>query len=60
MRIATPTPLRARVFRTHPESDPSHNVNTMVQATNEELLAYYGAASWFAIQWHGMARYNLP
>src|SRR5262249_44333656 len=25
-----------------------------VQATNEELLAYYGAASWFAIQWHGM------
>jgi hypothetical protein len=36
------------------ESDPSHNVNTMVQATNEELLAYYGAASWFAIQWHGM------
>jgi hypothetical protein len=39
----------------HPESDPSHNVDPMVQATNEELLAYYGAASWFAIQWHGMA-----
>jgi hypothetical protein len=37
-----------------PESDASHNSNTMVQATNEELLAYYGAASWFAIQWHGM------
>lgn len=37
------------------ESDASHNANTMVQATNEELLAYYGAASWFAIQWHGMA-----
>src|SRR5262245_2986785 len=37
------------------ESDASHNGNTMVQATNEELLAYYGAASWFAIQWHGMA-----
>jgi hypothetical protein len=36
------------------DSDPSHNVNSMVQATNEELLAYYGAASWFAIQWHGM------
>jgi hypothetical protein len=36
------------------ESDPSHNVNTMVQATNEELLAYYGATPWFAIQWHGM------
>jgi hypothetical protein len=37
------------------ESDASHNANTMVQATNEELLAYYGAAPWFAIQWHGMA-----
>jgi hypothetical protein len=36
------------------ESDASHNSNTMVQATNEELLAYYGAAPWFAIQWHGM------
>jgi hypothetical protein len=44
----------------HPESDPSHNVNPMVQATNEELLAYYGAASWFAIQWHGMAATTCP
>src|SRR5262245_7385245 len=42
------------------ESDPSHNVNSMVQATNEELLAYYGAASWFAIQWHGMAGTRCP
>ena len=42
------------------ESDPSHNVNTMVQATNEELLAYYGAASWFAIQWHGMGAARCP
>ena len=33
----------------HPEFDASHNSNTMVQATNEELLAYYGSASWFAI-----------
>jgi hypothetical protein len=38
-----------------PESDASHNSNTMVQATNEALLDYYGEASWFAIQWHGMA-----
>ncbi len=38
-----------------PESDASHNSNTMVQATNEALLAYYGTNSWFAIQWHGMA-----
>jgi hypothetical protein len=37
------------------ESDASHNSNTMVQATNEALLAYYGEAPWFAIQWHGMA-----
>jgi hypothetical protein len=44
----------------HSESDPSHNVNPMVQATNEELLAYYGAASWFAIQWHGMAATRCP
>jgi hypothetical protein len=44
----------------HTESDASHNSNTMVQATNEELLAYYGAASWFAIQWHGMAASTCP
>ena len=37
------------------EADASHNSSTMVQATNEELAAYYGAASWFAIEWHGMA-----
>jgi hypothetical protein len=42
------------------ESDPSHNVNVMVQATNEELLAYYGATSWFAIQWHGMGTATCP
>lgn len=44
----------------YPESDASHNSNTMVQATNEELLAYYGAASWFAIQWHGMMASTCP
>jgi hypothetical protein len=43
-----------------PESDASHNSNTMVQATNEELLAYYGATSWFAIQWHGMEASRCP
>jgi hypothetical protein len=43
-----------------PESDASHNSNTMVQATNEELLAYYGAASWFAVQWHGMSASTCP
>ena len=44
----------------HPESDASHNSNTMVQATNEALLAYYGATPWFAIQWHGMAASTCP
>ena len=43
-----------------PESDASHNTNTMVQATNEALLAHYGAAPWFAIQWHGMAASTCP
>jgi hypothetical protein len=43
-----------------PESDTSHNSNTMVQATNEELLAYYGATAWVAIQWHGMAASTCP
>lgn len=42
------------------ESDASHNSNTMVQATNEELFAYYGTAPWFAIQWHGMAAITCP
>jgi hypothetical protein len=43
-----------------PESDASHNINTIVQATNEELLAHYGGAPWFAIQWHGMAASTCP
>ena len=46
--------------RSFPVSDASHNRNTMVQATNEALLAYYGAAPWFAIQWHGMAASTCP
>jgi hypothetical protein len=43
-----------------PESDASHNSNTMVMGANEELLAHYGEASWFAIQWHGMAAATCP
>jgi hypothetical protein len=42
------------------ESDASHNSNTMVQATNEQLLAHYGAAPFFVIQWHGMAASTCP
>jgi hypothetical protein len=43
-----------------PESDASHNGNTTVMATIEELIAHYGTASWFAIQWHGMAASTCP
>jgi hypothetical protein len=42
------------------ESDASHNSNTMVQATNEQLLAHYGATPFFVIQWHGMAASTCP
>lgn len=44
----------------HPESDASHNSNTMVQATNEALVAFYGDRPWFAIEWHGMAAATCP
>ncbi|MGH9200130.1 MAG: fibronectin type III domain-containing protein [Vicinamibacterales bacterium] len=36
-------------------ADAAHNVNNMFHATNLELLAFYGANDWQAIQWHGMA-----
>jgi hypothetical protein len=52
---------RASTCRTDsPESDASHNSDTMVQATNEALLAYYATAPAFVIQWHGMAVATCP
>jgi hypothetical protein len=33
----------------------AHNAATMYQAANEAMLAHYGAADWWAVQWHGMA-----
>jgi len=36
-------------------ADCAHNVANMFQPTNQELLAFYGAGPWTAIQWHGMA-----
>ena len=36
-------------------SDAAHNIDNMFHATNQELMAFYGAANWQAIQWHGMA-----
>ena len=32
----------------------------MIQVTEEALLAHYGDAPWFAIQWHGMAADTCP
>jgi hypothetical protein len=36
-------------------ADCAHNTANMFQSTTEELLAFYGTAPWYAIQWHGMA-----
>ena len=36
-------------------ADAAHNVANMFQPTNAELMAWYGANEWYAIQWHGMA-----
>ena len=36
-------------------ADAAHNVANMFQPTTQELAAHYGAFSWNAIQWHGMA-----
>jgi hypothetical protein len=36
-------------------ADCAHNVANMFQSTNQELLSFYGASEWQAIQWHGMA-----
>jgi hypothetical protein len=36
-------------------ADAAHNVANMFHATNAELMAWYGANEWYAIQWHGMA-----
>ena len=37
-------------------SDVAHNVTNAFHATYLELAAFYGSRSWWAIQWHGMAR----
>lgn len=36
-------------------ADAAHNIDNMFHATNEALMAFYGANEWQAIQWHGMA-----
>jgi hypothetical protein len=36
-------------------ADAAHNVDNMFQATNAELMDYYGSNDWWAIQWPGMA-----
>jgi len=37
------------------QADAAHNTANMFHATNLELIAWYGANNWNAIQWHGMA-----
>jgi len=37
------------------QADAAHNTANMFHATNLELMAWYGANDWHAIQWHGMA-----
>lgn len=37
------------------QADAAHNTANMFHATNLELMAWYGATEWNAIQWHGMA-----
>lgn len=41
-------------------ADAAHNVNNMFHATNAELMVFYGARDWQAIQWHGMAVDTCP
>ena len=42
------------------EADAAHNTANMFHATNRELMAFYGATAWNAIQWHGMAADTCP
>jgi len=42
------------------EADVAHNTANMFHATNQALINWYGAASWNAIQWHGMAADTCP
>ncbi len=37
------------------QADAAHNTANMFNATNLELMAWYGTDDWHAIQWHGMA-----
>jgi hypothetical protein len=45
----------SRCQRGYAPADVAHNNESMFQATNEELAAFYGDGPWWAIQWHGMA-----
>jgi hypothetical protein len=42
------------------QADAAHNTANMFHATNKELINWYGAASWNAIQWHGMEADTCP
>ena len=42
------------------QADVAHGTDNMFHAANQELLNWYGAALWNAIQWHGMAADICP
>jgi hypothetical protein len=42
------------------EADVAHNTANMFNATNQELINFYGSAPWNAIQWHGMGAETCP
>ena len=44
----------------HKEADAAYNTANMFHVTNQELINWYDAASWNAIQWHGMAADTCP
>ncbi len=59
-RRANPPPSACQPSQQFGEADCAHNVNNMFQPTQEELLAFYGAQPWTAIQWHGMSAMTCP
>jgi hypothetical protein len=52
--LANSTCQNSTCQSSHKEADAAHNTANMFHATNQELINWYGAASWNAIQWHGM------
>ncbi|MDQ1351630.1 MAG: hypothetical protein QG657_1935, partial [Acidobacteriota bacterium] len=52
-RHASSTPSSCQ--SSYMESDAAHNEDLMFFAASQELMDYYGASTWFQVQYHGMA-----